>query len=63
MHQSSFISTNRAGRIIERCVNILPLNTPLSHVVTKYKGGDPPEHSNHDHPHKQSPYTCQRVGS
>ena len=36
--QSNFISTNREGKITERCINIPPLNTPLSHVVTKRKG-------------------------
>ena len=37
--QSSFISTNKAGENIERCINTpRPLNTPLSHVVTKRKG-------------------------
>ena len=38
INQSSFISTNRAGKNIERCINIPPINTPLPHVVTKGKG-------------------------
>jgi hypothetical protein len=37
IHQSSFISTNKAGKNIERYINIPLLNTPLSHVVTKFK--------------------------
>ena len=36
--QSNFISTNRQGKNTERCINTPPLNTPLSHVVTKCKG-------------------------
>jgi hypothetical protein len=36
--QNSFISTNKAGKFIERCINNPLLNTPLLHVVTKCKG-------------------------
>jgi len=43
IHNSSFLSKNREGKIKWEEVNIPPLNTLLLHMVTKLIGECPPE--------------------